>query len=97
MSELDEYRSEISDIDMEIAELFQRRMMICKNIAEYKRQRGLPIRDLSRERDLTARNLEVIREEELRPFYETFLKNTIDISCAYQEKVMNHIIQGGEK
>ena len=40
MKDLQESRKEIDDIDNEIVKLFQRRMDICKDVAEYKLNTG---------------------------------------------------------
>ena len=52
MDKLQEARKIISEIDMEMADLFVRRMQAAVQVAEYKKERGLPIFDGAREREL---------------------------------------------
>ena len=47
--ELQELRNEINAIDDEMLALLERRLAVCRAIAEYKRQNGLPVRDPARE------------------------------------------------
>ena len=89
MDELKEYRENISEIDKEMAALFEKRMENCKKIADYKQRNGLSIRDKKREDELVAANKDVVADDEIRPYYVNFLKNTIDLSCTYQEMQMN--------
>ncbi len=88
MDELKEYRSSISDIDKKMAALFEERMKNCKKIAEYKQKNGLSIRDTKREDELIAANKAYIEDDEIRPYYVSFLKNNIGLSCSYQEMIM---------
>ena len=47
--ELQELRNEINRIDGEMLALLEQRLAVCRAIAEYKRQNGLPVRDPARE------------------------------------------------
>ena len=47
--ELQELRNEINRIDGEMLALLERRLAVCRAIAEDKRQNGLPVRDPARE------------------------------------------------
>lgn len=47
--ELQELRNEINRIDGKMLALLKRRLAVCRAIAEYKRQNGLPVRDAARE------------------------------------------------
>jgi chorismate mutase-like protein len=43
------YRDEIDTIDNELLTLFAKRFIVVKNIGEYKKEKGLPIIDKTRE------------------------------------------------
>ena len=45
MEKLIEARKIISEADKQIAELFEKRMNAVKQVAEYKKERGLPVFD----------------------------------------------------
>ena len=46
--ELQELRNEINAIDGEMLALLERRLAVCRGIAECKRENGLPVRDAAR-------------------------------------------------
>ena len=52
MDQLQDARTQINEIDKEMAALFERRMQAARVIAEYKKERGLQIYDAKRERAL---------------------------------------------
>ena len=56
MNELEQSRKEINEIDSQMARLFERRMNICANIARYKKEHGLSVREPAREEDLINKN-----------------------------------------
>ena len=51
MKDLLESRKEIDEIDDSIIRLFEKRMEVCKNVAEYKLRTGKPVLDRQRELD----------------------------------------------
>ena len=85
MSELDLAREEISRIDEEMARLFERRMRSVAKVAAYKKENGLPIRDPGRENVLIEHCSRLIEDPEVESQYTTFLRQVIDLSCKYQE------------
>ena len=93
MNELENARKEIDKIDRELAALFERRMELSAAIGKYKAENSLPIRDYDRERKLTERNLALMENGEIKPYYAEFLRKVIDLSCEYQQK----IVDGEEK
>ncbi len=89
MMSLDEARQIINEVDAEMARLFEKRMHAAEAVAEYKKERGLPILDSGREREVIARNSAYIEDETLRGFYITFLQNTMATSRAYQDHLLS--------
>lgn len=89
MSDLIAYREGISAIDEQMAKLFEKRMELCSNIAAFKQKNGLGVRDPEREKNLIDRNKSFIENDDIRPYYMNFLRNTIDLSCSYQEMKMS--------
>ena len=80
-------RETISAIDKEIAALFEKRMNAVRLVSEYKIEHGLPIYDAMREDTLIAENTSLIEDEELRPYYVDFLRNTMRVSRNFQAKL----------
>jgi len=89
MDKLQHARAQISQIDGQMAELFRQRMEAVKLVAEHKKEYGLPILDELREAELLAKNSLRIKDEDLREFYVLYLKNTMAVSRAYQEKLLS--------
>lgn len=87
--DLKEIRDRISDIDTAMAGLFAERMKAAGEVARYKLERGLPIEDLERERQLIEEKSALIDDEETRDLYIRFLQTTMDISKSLQYRVMN--------
>lgn len=89
METLDEIRREIDEVDAKIAELFLRRMRAVREVAAYKKERGLPILDEAREEAVLRRNCARVSDDELRGYYFTFQRDVMDISRAYQQKLLS--------
>ena len=87
MSELQNIRETINKIDKEMAALFERRMDAARAVAAYKKEKGLPIEDASREAEIITRNCEMVENEEYRSYYVNFLKNNIKLSKDLQRKL----------
>ena len=88
MEDLEKYRETINDIDKEMAALFEKRMGCAKLIAEYKKEKGLPVKDEKREAVLILRNKGLLKDRSLEDYYETFFKSILDVSCEYQKKLI---------
>lgn len=84
MKDIKASREEINHIDAQMAALFEKRMQVAKDIALYKRENGLSVRDLEREAQVAAKNSELISSPEIVPYYKDFIQATIDVSCKYQ-------------
>ncbi|MBR6744269.1 MAG: chorismate mutase [Clostridia bacterium] len=87
MEKLTYARETISAIDKEIAALFEKRMNAVRLVSEYKIEHGLPIYDEVRENALIEKNTSLITDEELRPYYVDFLRNTMRVSRNFQAKL----------
>lgn len=74
--DLSELRVEIDQIDRQIVELVRQRMMVANEVAEYKRERDLPVLDAGREKALLAKVTGQAGEEfasGVRAIYHTIL------------------------
>ncbi len=88
---MDKIRAEIENIDKEIAALFERRMRCAQQVANYKREHGIPILDKAREAALLERNAKLIENKEYEPYYREFLSATMDISKRYQHRLLEGV------
>lgn len=85
---LTEARKKINEIDKNMAKLFEERMNVAKEIAEYKKENGIPIFDESRETEVIKKNTEYINTEDYKDYYVEFVQNVMDISKQYQRDRM---------
>ncbi len=81
-------RKVIGEVDRDMARLFMKRMEAVRDIAAYKREKGLPILDAAQERVVIERNLSYINNDELRELYVQFLRQVMEVSKAYQRRLM---------
>ena len=87
MNELEIARSKISEIDKEMASLFEKRMQACALVAKYKKEHGLSVLDTGRENELIAKNSSLIENDTIKEYYVEFLKNNMALSRAYQSRL----------
>lgn len=88
MDKLTEYRTEIDQIDSGITDLFARRWEVVRKIAGYKTERGIPILDHGREREILERNSVRITAPDARAYYVPFMQNVLDLSKQFQHMLM---------
>jgi monofunctional chorismate mutase len=77
---LDELRKEIDQIDLEMMKLFIKRMHISIEVGNYKKENNLPIYDASREQLILDQLKEKLNQDELWPYYESFMKHLMTLS-----------------
>ena len=85
--DIKDLREKIDGIDKNITELFVERMQIAKDIAEYKRENKLPIKDTERERQLLNR-ISDLSGEEFGGYSRVLFTTMMDLSRSYQNKKM---------
>lgn len=88
MDKLTQARDIIGQVDKEIAQLFEKRMVAVKAVAEHKMENGLSVFDSSREEYLIKKNSSYIEDETLREYYINFQKSTMEISKRYQRRIL---------
>ncbi len=89
MDELKQQREVITQVDQEMAALFEKRMEASGKIAAYKKEHGISVKDKAREEELIARNRKLIHDPELEEYYVNFIRGMLDISCSYQERLLS--------
>ncbi|MBK5262473.1 MAG: chorismate mutase [Peptostreptococcaceae bacterium] len=86
---LDSIRADIDDIDHELVNLFQMRMNLVAEVANYKTANNIPVFNPEREKEI-LNNL--IPEGELGCYTKDFLESIFEISKKYQSLL---IVQEG--
>lgn len=87
MQELSEIRKKINGLDEKIIELWKERMATSLSVAEYKKEKGLPVLDLQRERELSDR-VAAMAGEELDIYARVLYDTVMGISRSYQHKLL---------
>ena len=88
---LDAARAEIRAVDEEMRTLFVRRMEAVRNVAAYKRDRGLAIEDLAQEERVVAALAPGVKDQDMRSFYVRFLHDVMDNSKRWQHYLNNGV------
>ena len=83
--DLTQLRNEINTIDDEILSLFQRRMEVAGQVADYKRANGLPIYQPAREREILKNKAEQAGPE-LGGYARVLFSMLMELSKSYQNK-----------
>lgn len=86
--DIKELRTEIDDINAQLVELYKKRMGISAQIAEYKKENGLPIFDPIRERELLC-NVSEQAGEEFEAGVRVLFSMLMELSRSYQNRVIS--------
>lgn len=84
-----EFRSEIDVLDRELMSLLIRRMSLSKEIAAYKLENDLPIRDRNRELELIADRVKDVEESAMREALTDVLESVLKASRDIQRRMQD--------
>ena len=88
MSELENARKIINEVDRKMAKLFEERMQAVRIVADYKREHGIQITDQAREAQIIRTASKNIKDEELKPYFIDFVQSNMDISKNFQRRLL---------
>lgn len=88
MKSLEESRKNISELDAQIARLFEQRMLECRDVAEFKKEKALPLTDTVREEEIMRANASLISDDTIREYYVNFEREVISLSKKYQQRML---------
>ncbi len=86
--DLNYYRNELDIIDLEMQELFKKRMQIVKKIANYKVQNNLTTYDKVRE-NTQLENIVQNKDKIVSSYYPEVFKSILKVSKDYQKDLTN--------
>ncbi len=86
-NKLEAAREVINSVDLEMIELFKKRMRAVSDVVSYKIENNLPVLDSSRESILINKNLEALNDKSLEEYYLTFFEGVLKSSKDYQKKI----------
>ena len=87
MTELDQYRAEIDAIDAELVPLFLRRAAVTEKVGRYKKERGIPVLDPQRERQVLAQKTAQVEDPQSRADVATLYESIMAISRGQQRRL----------
>ncbi|MBE6806486.1 MAG: chorismate mutase [Ruminococcaceae bacterium] len=89
MSDLEQARQAINEADRELVRLFERRMEAVRQVAQYKKEHGLPVEDTTREEHIVRKNAAFVENEDYRSYYVSFLRAAMELSKNYQHRLLD--------
>ena len=81
------YRARIDELDKEIVELFAKRMEVSAEIARYKKEKGLPVQDVRREREKLLAVAEA-SPADIREYTPRLYTVMLELSRSYQQRLL---------
>lgn len=88
MKELAQIRAELDQVDRDVVKLFEKRMNLARQVAEYKMAHGLPVLDRTREEAVLASRVGMLEDphwaDSLRELYEKIM----ELSRREQERML---------
>lgn len=89
MSELEDYRRQIDEVDARLVDLFRRRMDITGKVGEYKLARQIPVLDAQREREVLGKKAAMIDDPLLKADVATLFQTIMAISRRQQRRLVH--------
>ncbi|EJP18803.1 MAG: chorismate mutase [Lachnoanaerobaculum sp.] len=89
MNELENLRERIDTIDKELIALFEERMNVVNDIAEYKIKNNLPILNQNREDIVISKVKAIVKNNDYTDSAIDFIKDIMEISKKFQQKLIS--------
>lgn len=88
MKDLQETRVALDAVDRQIVRLFEERMTLARDVAEYKIARGLPVLDRSREEQVLLSRCGMLENPYWAPAVRELFEQIMALSRAEQQKMV---------
>lgn len=88
MKQLEEIRQELDALDREMVRLFEQRMGLARQVAEYKLAHGLPVLDASREAQVLASRAAMLQEPRLESSVRALFEEIMRLSRQEQQRML---------
>ncbi|MCP8857322.1 chorismate mutase [Latilactobacillus fuchuensis] len=85
---LEEQRQKIDAIDQQLAELFEARLSVAKEIATIKYENKIGLTNIQREKEVMDCRLEAVQDPELTDYMQELYQDLFLISKQYQVKTI---------
>ena len=88
MNKLDCLRKEIDDVDEKLTSLFEKRMHLVSEVADYKKANGIAVLNEGREAEVLEKALRMLNDRSLEEYVRKFFTDLMKTSREYQERRM---------
>ena len=89
MGRHNELRKEIDQIDRQLVQLFEKRMKVSTEIAEYKLANNLPVLDAQREKMVINKDISYLNDRTLDTYISDFSKHLMELSRRRQQECLH--------
>lgn len=90
MNDLEQIRKDINSIDSQMAQLYEKRMQLMKDVAAAKRALKKSVFDKEREEKVKEKNAEYIQDPDLKELYKAFIQFIMDQGKDIQNKILEN-------
>ncbi len=88
MQELKDIRADLDRVDRELVRLFEKRMALCAQVAEYKIAHGMEVLDASREDQVLSSRAAMLENASLTEDVQALFRTLMALSRAAQQRQM---------
>ena len=86
MTELQNLRGQIDEIDQNLVLLLEKRMEISLKVGEYKKKNNMPILDPARENAVIQSRISLLADQNLKDVIREVFEHIMRLSREYQER-----------
>jgi chorismate mutase len=88
---LTSFREELNDLDERIVDLVAKRIAICREVARYKREHGIPMMQSARVQQVKDRCADQAAEQSVDPgFMRKLYSVIIDETCRIEDEIIKN-------
>ena len=91
MNKLNTYREIIDEIDEKIINLYEKRMNVVKDVINFKLENNIPVTDSNREELMLNKNLNKIKDQNLKRYYHFVLEGFLKASKKMQNDIKENM------
>ena len=87
--DLSAIRAGISEIDAQMAALFEKRMKLAASVIDIKKELGLPVNDPEREKVVLKRAMDNVQDNDIKEYYKLLTAKMMELSRDYQNRLQS--------
>ena len=88
MTELEELRQALDQVDRDMVALFEKRMTLARRVAQYKRAHGLPVLDRGREEQVLSSRCGFLQDAHYAPALREMYEELMALSRREQKELL---------